>query len=202
MNINTFSTFLCSAYVIIAALGSIPGFNQHLTENGAIFLPLIIKSGSDDSNVIVNGNFESGQTGWIEYEDSVFYDYQLIVQEFPLSIHPYNGDWAVWLGGDSELLTYIEQQVTIPLSDPELIYWYWIDSIWECDTSHAGVTLNGTFVDQHALCTANDTGGWVKRAVNLTAYAGQTVAVRILSQTGVENYSSFYVDAVSLDSSP
>jgi hypothetical protein len=103
------------------------------------------------------------------------------------------------LGGDSGLTSWIEQEVTLPESGPELVYWHWIDSIWACDGSHGGVLVDETPVDEYELCQATDTGGWVKRTIDLSAFAGETVRLRIWSATGVSDYSSLYIDAVRID---
>lgn len=179
-------------------------FAASAREDSSIFLPVINYSYESSSNVLVNGDFEAGRVSWIEFEDSFFFDFPLIVQkkDMPLPITPYNGGWAAWLGGDSEFLTYIEQVVTIPQSEPELVYWYWIDSISDCDASYGGVALDGILIDQYQLCAATDTGNWVKRTINMSSYAGQNVTFRMISQTAVDNYSSLYIDAVSISSSP
>jgi len=165
------------------------------------FVPLVVKSEPPGSRVVVNGSFEAGRTGWIEYQDSAFFDFPLIVRDYelPPSIDPYDGVWAAWLGGDSELISWIEQEVTLPGAGPVLVYWHWIDSIFVCGESYGGVLLDDTWVDAYELCAATDTGGWVKRTVDLSGFAGETVWLRIASVTGVGNYSSLYIDAVSID---
>jgi bacillopeptidase F (M6 metalloprotease family) len=57
-------------------------------------------------------------------------------------------------------------------------------------------------VDQYPLCTGADTGGWVQRSVDVTAYAGQTVVLRFTARTKAENYSSLYIDTVSVQGTP
>ena len=172
--------------------------------NQSIYLPLVIKAGETGSSAIVNGDFEAGRSGWIEYEDSAFFDFVLIVQkkDLPSGITPYDGDWVAWLGGDSELITYIEQEISIPAPDAELVYWHWVDSIDGCDASYGGVYLNDVLVDQHPLCVSSATGGWVMRTVDLSAYAGQVAMLRFWSQTVIENYSNWFIDAVSVHSLP
>ena len=170
-----------------------------------IYLPLVIGHGSTtpppSSDVVINGDFEEGQVGWVEVST---YEYPLIVQAsgLPNPITPQEGDWAVWLGGDSALSTHIEQEITVPDTASELIYWHWIDSIFACNGSVGGVMLDGTYVDQYPLCTSADTGGWVRRSVDLTAYAGQTVPLRFASQTEMDNYSSLYIDTVFVQTIP
>lgn len=171
-----------------------------------VYLPVITggQPSAPGANVVANGDFEAGRTAWTEYEDSGFFEFALIVQsgDMPTSITPYEGDWAAWLGGDSDLGTYIEQPITVPGSDPALTYWHWIDAPFGCDESRGGVTVDGVLVDGYQLCTATDTGGWRQRTVDLTAYAGQTVQLRFASQTTAANFGSLYIDAVSVHGTP
>jgi hypothetical protein len=196
-------TILVFAYLSTFALETVPAAVRVQADGETIYLPMVINYGPS-SNIVINGDFEAGRSGWVEYEDSAFFDFPLIVRdnEMPPPIRPYDGSWAGWLGGDSGLISYIEQDITIPSFGPNLDYWHWIDSIWACDSSYGGVYINATLVDQYLLCSSTDTGGWVKRTINLSAYSGQTVKLRIYSQTGVTNYSSLYIDAVSIQRSP
>jgi hypothetical protein len=169
-----------------------------------IYLPIVIKEPVSLTNVVVNADFEAGRTGWIEYGDSPYFDYPLImhVSEVPLPFTPHKGSWLAWLGGESGFMTFIEQEIIIPEVMPELVYWHWIDSMFECDESVGGVIIVETFVDFYQLCAITDTGGWVKRTVNLNAFAGQTVRLRIFSSTDVDNYSNLFIDSVSIHAAP
>lgn len=193
-----------TAYVLAAAVYGVAAYDTDLDQ--FVYLPMIAGAGepSQGPNVVANGDFEAGRTVWVEYEDSAFFEFALIVQsgDLPTSIAPYEGDWAAWLGGDSELGTYIEQTITVPAPDPELVYWHWIDAPFACDESRGGVTVDGVLVDGYQLCTATGTGGWVQRSVDLTAYAGQTVQLRFASQTTAENYGNLFIDAVSVHGAP
>jgi hypothetical protein len=177
------------------------GYSQAPLQDHAIYLPTIIKS---KLNVLNNGDFEAGRSSWVEFEDSTFFDFPLIVQksQMPASRSPRTGEWAAWLGGESDLNSYIEQPVTIPQSSPELVYWLWIDSISACDASYGGVSLDGVLVDQYQLCTTTATAGWKKRTIDLEVFAGRAVSIRFLSETSGANFSSLYVDEVQVFGSP
>jgi hypothetical protein len=200
---TNFSFLLVILYCVLgleqlACLAASPA-NEYI-----LYLPMTSNSTVTSLSVVANGDFEAGRSEWVEFEDSTFFDFPLIVNKNDLSspINPYQGDWVAWLGGESDLISYIEQVVAIPQTKPELIYWHWIDSIWECeDSTFGGIYLSGTLVDQYSLCLATATGGWEKHTLDLGPYAGQTVTLRILSQTGTDNFSSLYIDAVSIHSS-
>jgi hypothetical protein len=152
-------------------------------------------------DVVANGDFEAGRTGW---DEDTAYEYALIVHVSGLldPITPHEGEWAAWLGGDDKLTTAIEQTIAVPAAGATLVYWHWIDSIFACDGSTGGVMFNGAFVDQYPLCTGADTGCWVQRSVDVTAYAGQTVVLRFTARTKADNYSSLYIDTVSVQVTP
>ena len=195
---------VCCLVVVFAPLAGLAATPATDTDY-LTYLPMTRKSPDSSPSVVANGDFEAGRSGWVEFEDSSFFDFPLIVnqRDLPTAIRPYNGDWVAWLGGESDLISYIEQVVTILQANPQLTYWHWIDSIWGCEANtYGGVYFNGTLVEQYPLCSATDTGGWVKRTVDLSTYAGQTVTFRMLSQTGTDNFSSLYIDAVSIHSSP
>ncbi|MBE9508603.1 MAG: hypothetical protein IMY86_11195, partial [Chloroflexi bacterium] len=147
---------------------------------------------------ITNGDFESGPTGWVEYST---HGWDLIVQDFPGSVTPHSGSWAVWLGGDYDETSYIQQQVTVPPGSPYLAYWHWIVSEDVCGYDFGGVIINGTVVDQYDLCEDENTGGWVKHVVNLSAYAGQSVSLQIWAETDSSLNSNLLVDDVSFQTS-
>lgn len=74
-----------------------------------VFLPFVMKNHSEAGG-IVNGDFEAGPTDWLEYST---HGWPLIVDSLPVT--PHSGSWAVWLGGDYDDISYIQQQVTVPV---------------------------------------------------------------------------------------
>jgi len=92
----------------------------------------------------------------------------------------------------------ISQTVTVPAGSPSLSFWHWIVSDDDCGLDFGSVQINGTAVDTIDLCTTTNTNGWVRRTVGLSAYAGQTVALRIQVTTDPNFISRMYVDDVSL----
>jgi hypothetical protein len=147
---------------------------------------------------VVNGDFEDGRTGWTEHSDSGYY---LIVRDFPSGVAPHSGNWAAWLGWAHQDTSYVKQQVTVPPGGPYLGYWHWIRSDDFCGNDFGRVVINGFTVDRYDLCTAENTGGWVKHVVDLNAYAGQTVELRIQAETDSVLRSNLFVDDVAFQAS-
>ncbi len=147
---------------------------------------------------IVNGNFESGTTGWIEFST---HGWDIIVDTFPTGITPRSGVYAAWLGGDYDDISYVQQQVTVSASTPYLVYWHWIASEDVCGFDFGSVKVNTIVVDSYNLCATEDTGTWVRHSVDLSAYAGQSVALQIRAETDLSLNSNLFVDDVSLAAS-
>jgi len=149
------------------------------------------------SNPIVNPGFEQGRgVGWQEYSRN---GWTLIMNSgFPSGFYPHGGQWATWLGGDHDEISYIRQNVAIPTNASILSYWAWIASEDMCGYDFGGVIVNSTVASVFDLCTNTSTGGWVRRTVNLGAYAGQTVALQLRVETDGSLNSNLFIDDVSL----
>jgi serine protease len=148
---------------------------------------------------IVNGDFESGKTGWTEFST---HGYTIIGTSYPTYTIPHSGSWLAWLGGEYSAITYVRQQVKVPTESPYLAYWQWIDSQENgCNYDYGKVLINNTVVNSYGLCKTSNTGGWVKHIVNLSSYAGQTVALQIRATTDSTINSNLFVDDVVFQSS-
>lgn len=162
-----------------------------------VYLPAVFND-YPSSNPFVNPDFEDGANGWTEYSQN---GWNLIYAAVNLPVTPHSGSWAAWLGGDHNEVAYIRQQVTVPTGSPYLYYWQWISSDeTDCSFDLGGVIVNNNVVDVYGLCDANETGGWAKHVVDLSAYAGQSVALRIQVETDETVYSNLYVDDVGFQS--
>lgn len=169
---------------------------------GIAYLPLLIKVGSDGPvGGIINGDFESGPTGWTEFSINGF-DLILSPDSLPdpLPVPAHSGIWGVWLGGADNEYSSIEQDVTIPSGSPYLAYWHWINSGDDCNFDFAGVDINSSNVDIYTLCTSTNTGDWVKRVVDLSAFTGQSVTLTIWASTDFLFSSSVLIDDVTFQS--
>ena len=148
-------------------------------------------------NAIVNPGFEQGRgVGWQEVSAQ---GWVLIMNSgFPTGVSPHSGQWAAWLGGAHNEISYVRQSVTIPAGAPILSFWAWIASADACGYDFGGVLVNSTVVNQFNLCSSTATGGWVRRTVNLSAYVGQTVALQLRVETDGSLNSNLFIDDVSL----
>lgn len=146
---------------------------------------------------IANPNFENGKTDWVEYSS---HGWDLILNSgFPGTVTPHSGSWAAWLGGDFNDVSYIQQQVTVPVGGSTLSYWHWIASLeTECGYDKVRVNINSTTVDEYNLCTTNNTGGWVVHTVDLSSYIGQSVPLQIRVETDSALNSNLFIDDVYL----
>jgi C1A family cysteine protease/predicted secreted protein len=173
------------------------GYNLAVVSNSSskvteVFLPIMMRTSS--SGGLVNGDFESGPVAWVEYSSN---GWDLILPNSSLPVAPHGGSWAVWLGGDDDEISSIQQQVVVPAGSPYLAYWHWIASEDVCGYDFGGVVINSTVVDVYNLCSSTNTGGWVKHVVNLSAYAGQSVSLQIRAETDPSLNSNLFVDDVS-----
>lgn len=116
---------------------------------------------------------------------------------YPSGISPHAGQWLAWLGGDHNEISYIRQSVTVAAGASILSYWAWIASEDECGYDAGGVLVNSTVVNQFDLCSGTSTGDWVRRMVNLGAYAGQTVTLQFRVETDGSLNSNLFIDDVS-----
>jgi hypothetical protein len=162
-----------------------------------IYMPMVYEN-YGAAGGIANGDFESGRTAWFEYS---LQGYELIMQAAGLPVPPHSGNWAVWLGGAYDEVSYIEQQVTVPADRPYLGYYHWIASEDTCGYDFGGVIVSGLTADVYDLCQAENTGGWVKHVVDLRAYAGQSVSLQIRAQTDESLNSSLFIDNVAFQAS-
>lgn len=183
---------------IVDAFAALNALNFVPTE--FIYLPIAMNDVSTTpptSGVLNNGNFESGPTVWTEFST---HGWDLILSNTDLSavsVTAHSGSWAVWLGGDYEDISYIQQVITVPSGTPDLSFWYWIGSQDVCGFDYGYVIINGAIIDTINLCSSANTGGWAQRSVSLNAYAGQTVTLTIQVNTDSSLNSNLFVDDVA-----
>ena len=121
------------------------------------------------------------------------------------------GDWATDNSGphlpeqrsEGGETASLAQTLPVPVATPYLAYWQWVDST-EAGCYYDVVTLwvNDNVVEAYGLCAGLETNSWTRRAVDLSAYAGQTVALRIQVTTDGSAHSSLFLDDVAFESGP
>ncbi len=136
-----------------------------------MYLPAIRSYASSVPDLpLLNGDFELGAVDWDEYSS---HGWDLIFPSSVLPIAPKNGDWATWLGGGDDEVSYIEQTVKVPEGAPYLTYWHYIDSIdFECGWDFGGVGVGGNWFYQYDLCESENTSDWEKVVVDMSIYEG------------------------------
>jgi hypothetical protein len=195
MPVNKKIRIIAIGFCLIAFVSPVY-FSLAQTLSYPIYLPSIYRNPtvtptSQPFELLPNGDFELGPVIWTQYS---YKGWPVIFQTFPSDISPYDGKWAAWLGGDIDETAYIEQQVFVSSTLPYISYWYWIVLSVVCTGGLGMVTVNGGVVEKYNLC--NETGEWVQRVIDLTAYAGQVVLIQIRTECDSNTTSSLYVDRV------
>jgi len=144
---------------------------------------------------LLNPGFESGVTSWSQTSG--------VIGQFGSDYATHGGTYEAWLDGyGSSHTDTLSQTVAVPsgCTTYSLSFYLGITTT-ETTTSTAYDTLkltaNGTQIGSWS--NLNKTTGWVKRTIDLKAYAGTSVTLKF---TGVEDSSlqtSFFVDDTALD---
>ncbi len=163
-----------------------------------VYLPIIVRSLNFQ---ILNGDFEAVRDYWIEYSQN---GWLLILDAADLKRQPHSGNYAAWLGGANSEIASIEQSVTIPQSNPYLVFWeIRASDEANCGYDLASVWINGsTKVAAYDLCAATNKTNWVQNSINLTGYIGQRVAITFRLDTDSSYVSNWYLDDINLQSNP
>jgi hypothetical protein len=161
--------------------------------SGRTFLPAILKP----TLTIQNADFEAGPTGWAATSTD---GGAVIRTDQPVAAH--SGIWVAWLGGAKNNISTISQQVIVPASAPHLTYYHYIASADVCGFDKAVVFANLTQVANYQLCSGQNTHGWVKKVIDMSAFANQTIALQIRVETDGTLNSNLFVDDVAFQSGP
>jgi hypothetical protein len=174
----------------VAYSGSGPGVETRLTEEPT---PM----SSEDLQLLPNGDFEQGPAVWTEFSLN---GKDIIMNDGPGPVAPHGGEWFAWLGGAFDEVSYIEQEVTVPTSTTNLVFWHWLASQEDlCGFDFGWLKIDGVIVEEYDLCAGTDTNAWLLREVDISAYADQTVTLRFQADTDGDLNSNFFVDDVAFD---
>ncbi len=162
-----------------------------------VYLPMASRSMNAP---LANGDFEAGASAWTAASTK---GRTLIRTAFVGAVTAHSGQYAAWLGGAySEQSTLSQTNVLVPAGTPYLAYWRWIASYDYCGYDHGYVKVNGTAVETFNLCDSAGTGGWVKRTLNVSAYAGQRVTLAFQATTDGSLNSNLFIDDIGFQAAP
>jgi hypothetical protein len=181
------------------------------TSSFTIYLPIIF--GPLPTPKFANPSFEDvPDTAWTELSDT-FPDLIVEANELPTTpnfVTPRTGNRVVWLGGANDESGEVSQAVFIPTgaASVRLGYWYWIESSdpWCNSTVADAVYIEANSTNDrlftHELCIFTNTGGWVKKTIDITRFQGQTVTFFFAVETDSIFSSDFFLDDVFFEITP
>jgi hypothetical protein len=153
--------------------------------------------GGGGTQLVTNGGFESGGTGWVESSSSGY--------EIVSTNRPHTGSASAWLCGNNGCSDSMYQTVTVPAGTTSAAFSCYV-YVTTQETSHAYDYLriqvrstSGSVL--RTIATYSDgstTGTWLHATADLSAYAGQSVQLALVATNDASYPTSFYVDDVSL----
>jgi hypothetical protein len=172
---------------------TIAGKTFNISQEGSSTLP---------SDILLNGDFESGVQEWTEYSSG---DYEIITNYY---LWAYAGSWFAWLGGYDDGTDIIYQDVTIPANavSASINFMYQIDTEetdpYVYDTMKVAIvdpSNNYTLKTLVTLSNLDANSDWASSGTyDISQFAGQTVRLEFKAATDYALPTSFFVDDVSL----
>ena len=153
--------------------------------------------GGGGTNLLTNPGFESGATSWTSTSGVITND---------AGGTPHGGSYYAWLDGYGTTHTdSVSQTVTIPAAASASLSFYLYIASDETTTTTAYDTLKvqvtpsgGATSTLVTYSNLNKGTGYVARTVNLSAYTGRTVTLKLLGAEDSSAATSFLVDDTSL----
>lgn len=147
--------------------------------------------------LLTNGGFESGSTGWTLGGGAAV-----------TTTRPHAGSYSVTLGGANSTTETLTRSVSIPAGSTSVPLSFWT-YITTTETTHSYDFLTITVKNSSgsilktvtSKSDAGPTGAWSSFTSDLSAYAGQTVTLSFSAVNGTKNPTTFYLDDVSLSAS-
>jgi hypothetical protein len=168
-----------------------------------VYLPVVARATPTcPRNVLINGDFEQGHTGWYTYTTGSGWEPHDLIGSDAEGFYPYQGLYAAKLGGYEGVEDAITQTVTIP-AQGKLTYW-WKGKTYEPLPHHdpfevALLNQGGTLVASlahHENQDGQDT--WHQDVVDVSAYAGQSLTLRFYSYNDNYFFTVFDLDEICL----
>jgi hypothetical protein len=170
---------------------------------GILFLLSLLVGRADSAypagctELINNGGFEAGSTGWVQYSASGFN----LISDF----YPHTGRLGAYLGGANNADDRLSQAVVLPSGAITITLRLW----WAMTTAEAGGVfdtltvslLHGDGTPLATLATLDNSAAvnqWDELSFDLTAYAGQSVVLSLAAATDSQYPTDFYMDDVSI----
>ena len=156
------------------------------------------------TNLVANPGFETGTASWSQSASGGF---PIIFQNTAQQTVARSGSWYAWLGGYDNAIDTLYQDITIPAgSGARLQFWYFITTNESTSTAFDSMVvavanpLTGARLSTLAtFSNVNATGGWVQsNALDLSAFAGQTVRLMFVAQTDGSLVTNFFLDDISV----
>jgi hypothetical protein len=170
-----------------------------------VYLPFVARTAPYcPGNVLINGDFEQGHTGWYTYTTGSGWKQHDLIGSDAEGFHPYRGHYAARLGGYEGVWDAITQTVVIPVQG-QLTYW-WKGRTYETLPHHdtfevALLNQDGTLVASLAYHDDQDVQDtWQQDVVDVSAYAGQSLTLRFSSYNDNYYFTVFHLDEICLSS--
>jgi hypothetical protein len=157
----------------------------------------IANGGGGSSQLISNGNFESGVTAWTQTSGVITSD----------SGEPaHAGSWKAWLDGYGQTHSdYVRQQVAIPagVASATLDFYLHIDSDEGASTAYDTlqvqvITATGKYVTLATFSNKDAASGYQEHTLSLDGYKGQTLQINFYGTEDSSLQTSFVIDDVAV----
>ena len=146
---------------------------------------------SCSGQLLLNPGFESGDVNWSDPNGDIYNYYP----------YAYQGNWFAWIDGYNYPYTDpgVTQTVNIPAGCTATLSYYLFVGSNEPNspTDYFYVTVNGTTV-QSFNNTNSTGGGYVKKSVNVSAFAGQNATITFSAVQNGSQTTNFFVDSSAL----
>lgn len=191
MTFRNFLKMVCAASAWFLLWGLPMPAHAETGADGKAYIPLI--SCGPVIKELENGDFEAGETGWTQ---SSRRGLPLIVKD-ELPVDPHGGDYLAWLGGANNEMASIQQYAYVHSETPYLVFYYWMYSEEVSgDYDIAKLLVNGA---QFLAPEIEDTNKWVRVAIDLSEYAGQTVSIQFRLRTDTTFTTSWMLDDIRFE---
>jgi secreted trypsin-like serine protease len=158
-------------------------------------MPIVMKSVDTTIKLVPNGDFEMGPELWDEFSAR---GWELIYQKdmLPPSRPPNGGEWAAWLGGAHNEIAELSQVVEVPVDNPFLAFYSWIDSQDYCGYDYAVILADGSEVGSFGLCLDTTNTYWTRQTIDMSEFAGETIVLEFEVQTDGSGTSNLFLDDI------